>query len=66
MVGQLAEYYSVTAPQPDSPLHRSSNLRHRAAEEGDLKIVSEMLKAGYQRVSYKDPSARRLFTSPPG
>ncbi|XP_043231164.1 tyrosine-protein kinase HTK16-like, partial [Amphibalanus amphitrite] len=43
-------------PPPPSCLLRgaSSNLLHRATEEGSLKVVSELLKAGYQGTQFKD------------
>eukprot|EP00096_Caligus_rogercresseyi_P015214 TRINITY_DN7664_c0_g1_i1.p1 TRINITY_DN7664_c0_g1~~TRINITY_DN7664_c0_g1_i1.p1 ORF type:complete len:691 (-),score=209.29 TRINITY_DN7664_c0_g1_i1:15-2087(-) len=43
-----------TRPPPEILLHGTENLLHRAAANGDLLIVSELLKSGYRNVSAKN------------
>ena len=43
---QLAEHYPGTAPPPDSLLHGSSNLLHRATEAGESSNIAALRYRG--------------------
>ncbi|RXG54558.1 Tyrosine-protein kinase shark [Armadillidium vulgare] len=42
------------APPPESRLHGSSNLLHRAVSQENIKVVSELLKSGYRKIDAKN------------
>ncbi|CAB4061801.1 SHARK [Lepeophtheirus salmonis] len=44
----------TVSPPPEVLLHGTENLLHRAAANGELTIVSELLKSGYRNVSAKN------------
>lgn len=55
LVAQLGAFvHSGEQPPHDSRSHGRTNLLHRATREGDVTVVSELLKCGYRNLDAKN------------
>lgn len=54
LIARLTTVVRGEVPPPDSRSHGRTNLLHRATKEGDLTVVSELLKCGYRNVDAKN------------
>lgn len=54
LVTQLKNIIKGDPPPNDSRSHGRTNLLHRATKEGNLTVVSELLKCGYRNIDAKN------------
>lgn len=54
LVTRLSALCKKELPPHDSRSHGRTNLLHRATKEGDLTVVTELLKCGYRNIDAKN------------
>lgn len=54
LITQLKNIVKGDPPPNDSRSHGRTNLLHRATKEGNLTVVSELLKCGYRNIDAKN------------
>lgn len=54
----LHKFCPGEAPPHEVRLHGSSNLLHRSTSQGNLIVVSELLKSGYRKLDVKDSNGQ--------
>ena len=58
MIGPLTRPCMKDLPPLDSRRHGRCNLLHRAAREGNLTVVSELLRSGYRSIDAKNEAGQ--------
>lgn len=58
LVTQLTAIVKQDPPPNDTRRHGKTNLLHRATKQGDITVVTELLKSGYRNLDAKDQDGR--------
>ena len=58
VIGPLTRPCRKDLPPPDTRCHGRCNLLHRATKEGNLTVVSELLRSGYRSIDAKNESGQ--------